>query len=113
MSERKYKVRYKVEPASDTEKDLRKGQWGGCDRLFLTSVVDHSEGGVSYVPYGFDPREPNATMGADEIFKVWAMLAQHLSETLPDGGRRMLCDEVFCRIQQAMRQARDTGVPVT
>lgn len=107
--EKTYKVKYHVEPGSFSKSELEENpseNLGGCDRLFIISIVEDSAGNVSYLPMGVDPDQENGVMTVDDYFRCWTMLASVLSQKLPKGGRRDTCTFVFEHIREAILKGR-------
>lgn len=107
----KYKITYKFERGGVTkaELDARKDdELGACDAFLFCGVVEGPGGATNTLLVGADGRGEEATsMSADEIFKIWSLLAKRLADDPKLGeGRRRLCADVFEIIRDAVLTGR-------
>jgi hypothetical protein len=114
MRPRTYRVRYKVEFGEWTREQL--GPDGGADAVMIASVMrekPNSRGGDGgSVNTAFLSRDgfTGEELSAGELFKIWGVLASHLTEELPAGSwQREVVAEAFTCIRAGIMRAR--GMP--
>lgn len=106
-----YHLTYDVRahPKGISEPDRPDG--GACDAIVISSIIGQlGEGMVSIALASLDGRTGEA-IPPEDLFTVWAGMAYHLGETMPDGGRRELARFVHERVREAILAAR--GFPKT
>ena len=74
------------------------GQVGACHDLLFVSIMHQEDGGISYVVVG--RAADNEALTPIDEFKVWAMMASRLANTLPEGFSRELCKATFAAIRR-------------
>lgn len=109
--EHKYKLTYRLcpHPEGVTKAQIAmmgdQEHLGACDRIIVHSIIDTRDGGLSSMIMSINGHtvEP---MPAEEEFKHWALMAHHLMERLPPGGRRELVTMVHETVKAAVREGR-------
>lgn len=119
MSERpEYKHRYKItyvlkdrgegltKDELMEEREAAEGELGACDQVILHSIILPPDGGLSTLIVSKDGAtgEP---LSPEDIWKHWTLMAHHLIQTLPPGGRRMMCEMVMDMVRHSMGVEKD------
>lgn len=109
--EHKYKLTYKLTPMGEgiTKSDiaaLKDDNLGACDKIIIHSIIDRADGGLSTAVISVDGATGETPLPAEEEFKHWALMAHHLMERLPPGGRRELVTMVHETMKAAVLSGR-------
>ena len=106
-----YRLVYHVQPYPEgiSRERIAKMQMeqdvGACDALLLVSILYPEDGSLSLQMVGCDGRT-GKTLDDLELFKVWTMLAKHLSESETlSGVKKEYAGRVFTDISNALQQA--------
>ena len=103
-----YKLRWdlKFDCGQFSKEEL--GESGGTDALVVASLLYPDDGGFSASYLSFDGRDQGMALDDIELFKLWAMMAAHLSESETVGeGRRALLKQVHETIREAVLMERE------
>jgi len=103
MDNHLYKLLYDitVEEKGVLKKDIPEGM-GACDALLISSVIYPADGSFSINFISVDG-QTNTDMTFDELFKIWAIMANMLSEHKnATPGKAALCNQVFDVIRAAL-----------
>lgn len=80
---------------------------GATDALLVLSLLYPEDGSFSMAIAGSRDGRTGGPVTDSEIFKVWVLLAAHLSRSGELGeGKKALCSEVGRAIWEALQQAR-------
>jgi hypothetical protein len=87
VADHRYPIRYKVDfkPAGWSRAEI--GDDGGCDKLFIISIMESPVTGRSEMVIGTDGN--GQPLDDTELFKTWVMMAHRLKDSpdLSEGGR--------------------------
>lgn len=118
MSGHQYRMNYRLIPRPEgfdkaeakrlnDEEDL-----GSCDAVFVASIINNDDGSSSHAMFSMDGKT-GEELDALELFKVWTLMANALSNDERLGeGRRALCHHTFEVVRAAVLQARTAPPPM-
>ena len=80
---------------------------GSCDAVLMASIIRNPDGSSSTGIFSADGDNDGKELTAIEQFKVWTLMAHHLSNNPELGeGHRMVCAETFEIIRAAVLGSR-------
>ena len=103
-----YKIKYKFEPQTGnfSKEEIKSSKLGGCDAFVFISLIYSENGSFSMQTHDLDGRS-GKELHVEELFKVWMLLGNALSDDDNlGGGRKEFCQTVSEHLRFCMHQIK-------